>query len=53
MWKYSPMKKQTPKVKSKGRRLEVQKSWMRQRCGGNGSREMSYEEVYLKENGEI
>jgi len=47
------MKKQTPKVKSKGRRLEVQKSWMRQRCGGNGSREMSYEEVYLKENGEI
>jgi hypothetical protein len=44
------MKKQTPKVKSRGR-LEVQKSWMGQRHGGNGSREMLYEEVYLKENG--
>jgi hypothetical protein len=39
--------------KIKGRRLEVQKSWMGQRRGSNGSREMSYEEVYLKENGEI
>jgi len=47
------MKNQTPKVKSKGRRLEVQKSQMGQRHGSNGSREMSYEEVYLKENREI
>lgn len=47
------MKKQTPKVKLKGRRLEVQKSWMGQRRGGNGLREVSYVEVYLKENGEI
>jgi len=38
MWKYSPMKKQTAKVKSKGRRLEVQKSWMGQKRGSNGSR---------------
>ncbi len=33
--------------------LKMQKSWMGQRHGGNGSREVSYEEVYLKENGKI
>jgi hypothetical protein len=47
------MKKQTPKVKSKGRKLEVQKSWMGQRHGGNGLTEVSYEEIYLNGNGEI
>ncbi len=33
--------------------LEMQKSWMGQRRGGNGSREVSYEEVFKKDNGEI